>query len=124
MANARGFTLIEVVVALTILLVVMVGLVTMTGKTANIATISERQEAAIQLVNDRIDQIRVDPNYTTLDSLYATTESSFPTLPGISRVTQIIRTTSGSNDYKRITVTVSGTGLSAPIARSVTVAAP
>jgi prepilin-type N-terminal cleavage/methylation domain-containing protein len=43
MANTRGFTLIEVVVALTILLVVMVGLVTMTGKTANIAAVSDRQ---------------------------------------------------------------------------------
>jgi prepilin-type N-terminal cleavage/methylation domain-containing protein len=124
MANARGFTLIEVVVALTILLVVMVGLVTMTGKTSNIAAVSERQEAAIQLVNDRLDQVRVDPNYTTLDSVYTATESSFPTLPGITRVTTVIRTTSGSNDYKRITVTVSGTGLSAPISRTVTVSAP
>jgi prepilin-type N-terminal cleavage/methylation domain-containing protein len=124
MANERGFTLIEVVVALTILLVVMVGLVTMTGKTSNIAAISERQEAAIQLVNDRIDLVRVDPDYAGLDTSYATTESSFPTLPGFQRVTTIIRTTSGSNDYKRITVTVTGPGLSAPVARTVTVAAP
>lgn len=124
MTNQRGFTLIEVVVALTILLVVMVGLITMTGKTANIAAISDRQEAATQLVNDRLDQIRVDPNYTTLDSIYATTESSFPTLPGFTRVTTIIRTTSSSNDFKRITVSVTGPGLSAAVARTVTVAAP
>lgn len=124
MAHERGFTLIEVVVALTILLVVMVGLVTMTGKTSNIAAISDRQEAATQLVNDRLDQIRVDPNYITLDSLYATTESSFPTLPGFTRVTTIIRTTSSNNDFKRITVSVTGPGLSAAVARTVTVAAP
>lgn len=124
MANARGFTLIEVVVALTILLVVMVGLVTMTGKTSNVAALSDRQESAVQLVNDRVDQIRVDPNYRTLDSLYGGTEASFPTLPGVTRVTQVIRTTSSSNDYKRITVTVSGPGLSTPISRTVTVAAP
>lgn len=124
MTNQRGFTLIEVVVALTILLVVMVGLITMTGKTANVAAISDRQEAATQLVNDRLDQIRVDPNYTTLDSTYGTTESSFPTLPGFSRVTTIIRTTSSSNDFKRITVSVTGPGLSAAVARTVTVAAP
>ena len=124
MAKERGFTLIEVIVALAILLVVMVGLVTMTGKTSNIAAVNDRQEAAMQLVNDRIDQVRADPNYRTLDSVYATTESSFPTLPGYSRTTQIVRTTSGSNDYKRITVTVSGPGLSAAIARTVTMAAP
>jgi prepilin-type N-terminal cleavage/methylation domain-containing protein len=124
MAKERGFTLIEVIVALAILLVVMVGLVTMTGKTSHIAAVNDRQEAAMQLVNDRIDQVRADPNYRTLDSVYATTESSFPTLPGYSRTTQIVRTTSGSNDYKRITVTVSGPGLSAAIARTVTMAAP
>jgi prepilin-type N-terminal cleavage/methylation domain-containing protein len=124
MANARGFTLIEVVVALTILLVVMVGLVTMTGKTANIAAISDRQEAAMQLMNDRLDQVRADPAYDSLAARYATTETSFPTLPGLQRVTQIIRFTASSNDFKRITVTMSGGGLSAPIARTVTVAAP
>ena len=96
----------------------------MTGKTSNIAAISDRQEAATQLVNDRLDQIRVDPNYITLDSVYATTESSFPTLPGFTRVTTIIRTTSSNNDFKRITVSVTGPGLSAAVARTVTVAAP
>jgi prepilin-type N-terminal cleavage/methylation domain-containing protein len=124
MASERGFTLIEVVVALTILLVVMIGLVTMTGKTSNIAAVSDRQESAIQLLHDRVDQVRADPNYAKLDSAYAGTESSFPTLPGFTRVTQIIRTTSSSNDYKRITVTVTGPGLSAPVSRTVTVAAP
>jgi hypothetical protein len=42
----------------------------------------------------------------------------------LQRVTQIIRFTASSNDFKRITVTMSGGGLSAPIARTVTVAAP
>jgi hypothetical protein len=38
-------------------------------------------------------------------------------------VTQIIRTTSNGNDYKRITVTVTGPGLSSAVARTVTVGA-
>lgn len=123
MTNKNGFTLIEVLVALTVLLVVMVGFVTMTGKTTNVAATTDRQLAAVQLVGDRIDQIRTDPNYAHLDTVYATTESSFPTLPGFQRVTQIVRTTSNGNDYKRITVTVSGPGLSSAISRTVTVAA-
>jgi prepilin-type N-terminal cleavage/methylation domain-containing protein len=123
MKDERGFTLIEVVVALAILLIVIVGIVTTTGKTTNIAATSDRQEAAIQLVSDRIDQIRTDPNYAGIDTTYAGTESSFPTLPGFTRVTQIVRTTSSGNDYKRITVTVAGPGLSVSVARTVTVGA-
>jgi prepilin-type N-terminal cleavage/methylation domain-containing protein len=124
MADRRGFTLIEVVLALAILLAVMVGLVSMTGRTTHVAATSDRQEAAIQLATDRIEQVRTDPQYAKLDSVYVATEGGFPTLPGFSRTTQIVRTTSGKNDYKRITVTVSGPGLSAPVERTVTVAAP
>lgn len=123
MTDERGFTLIEVVVALAILLIVIVGIVTTTGKTTNIAATSDRQEAAIQLVSDRIDQIRTDPNYGGIDTTYAGTESSFPTLPGFTRVTQIVRTTSSGNDYKRVTVTVAGPGLPVSVARTVTVGA-
>lgn len=124
MADRRGFTLIEVILALSILLVVMVGFVSMTGRTVHVAATSDREQAAIQLATDRIEQVRSDPNYAALDTLYAKTESSFPTLPGFTRTTQIVRTTTGANDYKRITVTVSGPGLAAPVTRTVTVAAP
>ena len=111
MNNERGFTLIEVVIALTILLVVMVGLVTMTGKTTNIAATGDRQEAAVQLASDRIDQVRADPDYTNYETAYGTTETSFPTLPGFSRATLVVRTVSSTQDFKRITVTVSGPGV-------------
>jgi prepilin-type N-terminal cleavage/methylation domain-containing protein len=124
MNRESGFTLIEVVIALTLLLVVMVGLVTMTGRTSNTAALGDRQEAAFQLVADRLDQVRADPDYDGLDTTYGKTESSFPTLPGFTRTTLLVRTTSGLNDYKRVTVTVSGPGVNPAISRSVTVAAP
>ena len=134
--DRRGFTLIEVAIALTLLLVVMVGFVSTTGKTTHTAALSDRQEAAISLVNDRIDVIRSDPNYGGLDSTYSKTETTFPTLPGFQRVTGInqcrIRGNgqgkctglSTDDDYVIVTVTVSGPGLPAPVARSVAVAAP
>jgi type IV pilus modification protein PilV len=126
MTNQRGFTLIEVVVALTILVVVIMGFISMTGQTTKVAATSDRQEAAIQLASDRIDQIRTDPNYAHLDStgLYVGTESSFPTLPGYQRTTTIVQTTSSGNDYKRVTVSVTGPGLTTPVTRTVTVAGP
>ena len=124
MSDRRGFTLIEVVVALAILLVVIVGFVSTTGKATNVVATSDRTEAGIQLASDRIDQIKADPNYTTIDSVYGGTETTFPTLPGFKRVTQIVRTTTGGNDFKRITVTVTGPGITTSVARSATVSAP
>jgi prepilin-type N-terminal cleavage/methylation domain-containing protein len=124
MNNRRGFTLIEVILALTILLVVMMMLANTTGKTVHTAATSANQEAAIQLAMDRVEQVRADPNYAGLDTAYAKTETIFPTLSGFKRVTAITRTTSGNNDFKRITVTVTGPGLLVPVVRTVTVAAP
>jgi prepilin-type N-terminal cleavage/methylation domain-containing protein len=135
MTDRSGFTIIEVVIALTLLSVVMVGFVSMTGKTVHIAATSDRQESAIQLVNDRLDQVRADPNYGALDTTYAKTESSFPTLPGFTRTTVIndCKVTgngqgnckgNGQDDFKEITVTVTGPGISTPVGRTVTVGAP
>lgn len=126
MKQESGFTLIEVVLALTILLIVIVGLVNTTGQTTHVAVTAERTAAAVELVQDKIDRVRVDPDYAGLDTLYGTTETTFPTLPGFKRVTVVERITSSNNDYKRITVTVTGPGLAttAGISRTVTVAAP
>jgi prepilin-type N-terminal cleavage/methylation domain-containing protein len=125
MRTTAGFTLIEVVLALTILLIVMVGLVTTTGKTAHVAVTADRTEAAIELVQDKIDRIRIDPYYGALDSAYTGTESSFPSLPGFTRTTTFVRVTTSGNDYKKFTVTVTGRGLpAAGISRTVTVGAP
>jgi prepilin-type N-terminal cleavage/methylation domain-containing protein len=124
MKTRDGFTLVEVVLSLSILLIVMLGLVTLTGRTIRVSTTSDRDQAAIQLVTDRTDLVRSDPDYLGLDTLYAGTETSFPTLPGFTRVTQITRITASRNDYKKITVTVTGPGLSGPVARTVVVAAP
>ena len=126
MDNRRGFTLIEVILALTILLIVMMMLASTTAKTVHTAATSSSQEAAIELALDRVEQVRADPVYGGLDSTYAKTETGFPTLPGFTRVTSIVRTGGAGqpNDYKKVTVTVTGPGVSPAVVRTVTVAAP
>jgi Tfp pilus assembly protein PilV len=124
MRAPNGFTIIEVILALVILIVVLVGLAQTTGRTVHTVATSDRQEAAVQLVHDRIEFVRADPRYTKLDSLYEGTEGSFATLPGVQRATRIERITTAGNDYRTITVTVTGPGLKAPVSRTVTVGAP
>jgi prepilin-type N-terminal cleavage/methylation domain-containing protein len=127
MTNHRGgFTLVEVILALTILLVVLMMLATSTGKTVHTVATASAQEAAIELAMSRIEQIRADPQYSTIDSIYGATETGFPTLPGYTRVTKVVRVGGVGlpNDYKKITVTVTGPGVTPPVSRSATVAAP
>lgn len=124
MRARRGFSLVEVVVALSILVGVVLALLTLTGRSMHIATIADREQAALQLVTDRTDLILADPRYAALDSLYAGTETSFPTLTGLTRTTTITTVDDSDNNYKKITVRVSGEGLSNPVARTVTRAAP
>lgn len=124
MQPRNGFTLIEVMIALTILSIVLLGLASMTTRTVHVVTTSDREEAAIQLAHDRIEFVRSDPRYLQLDSLYGGLETNFPTLPGVQRNTLVNRVTTSNNDYSRVTVTVTGPGLSNPVSRSITVARP
>lgn len=126
MNNNRGFTLIEVILALTILMVVMVMLAKTTGNTVHTNAVGAQQQAALELAMDRVEQVRSDPAYDSLETRYVATESSFPTLPGFSRVTAIVHTGGAglANDYKKVTVTVTGPGITTAITRTVTVAAP
>lgn len=124
--NRRGFTLVEVMVALVILLIVLMGFSMMTANMIHTVATSDRQEAAVQLSHDRLEQVRLAPNYGTLESLYVATETGFPTLPGFTRQTEIVRTGGQGlpTDFKKVTVTVRGPGLLVPVSRTITVAAP
>jgi len=124
MNRERGFTLIEVILALSILLVVMMMLASTTGRALHTAATTQSQQTAIQLAMDKIDQVRNDPNYVGL-AAYAGTDTTFTGLPGFRRVTTVVQT-GGQNqrdDYKKITVVVTGPGIT-PVSRTVTVAAP
>lgn len=127
MLRSRGFTLIEVMVALVILMVVILGMGKLTATMTHTVTTGGQQQAAVELAEGRVAQIQADPNYPALESLYVATESNFPTLSGVTRQTVILHdtgTASAKHDWKRVTVTVNGPGLLAPVARTITRAAP
>jgi prepilin-type N-terminal cleavage/methylation domain-containing protein len=126
MRGKSGFTLVEVMIALVILMVVVVGFMSASGKLMHTVAVNDRQEAAIRLAYDRLERVRLDPRYTKLESLYVATETSFPTLPGYTRITQmtLVGGPTAPTDHKKVTVTVTGPGLLAPVKRTTTVAAP
>ncbi len=124
MTIKNGFTLVEVMVALVILSIGALGLTASTAQFIHDVVVADVTSAATQLAEDRINMIWTDPDYDGLDSKYGGTESGFATLPGITRATVVSTISIGQAEFKRITVTVDGPGLKAPVARSLAVASP
>lgn len=124
--RTAGFTLVEVVVALVILSVAVLGLGASATRLTTTATGAEQRALALQLVEDRIARVRLDPRYGGLDTLYVGTETNVLGA-GSARATAVVhvqQTTPVPLDYKRISVTVTGPFLQPPISRQIVVAAP
>jgi type IV pilus modification protein PilV len=128
MRNREGFSLVEVVVALVVLAVAVMGAQGMAATMIRTVTTSNAQNTAGQLVEDRIDRIRTDPAYDSLATKYVATESTIPGWSTYSRVTQLTRTqvstSNGTTDYYTVTVTVNGSPLRAPVRRTVVIGSP
>jgi type II secretion system protein I len=119
----RGFTLIELLIAVSMLGIVTLALMSTTGRMIRYVSDDRTQTVAVAAAEARVAQVRQWPTYGTLDSAFAGTEANTP-LPGWTRTTTIVRTTASFNDYRRITVRVTGPGLAAPVSRTITIAAP
>jgi len=124
-----GFTIIEITIAILILTGAVLGIAATTGQMLAPQADAELEFIALQAVEDRLSQIRMDPRYTALDSLYGGTESTLPGLASISRKTTVTRTQAtqtggGVWDYTTIIVVVSGGRLPGLISRKLVVGAP
>jgi prepilin-type N-terminal cleavage/methylation domain-containing protein len=121
----RGFTLIEVMIALTLLAFVALGLSTAVAPLMHTATLSRVRTQANEVAAAQIAQVQTWPTYATLEANFAGTVSNFPE-PGWTRTTTIVRTGGAgqTNDFKRVTVTVTVPSLPSPVVRTITVAAP
>jgi len=120
-----GFTLIEVMMAVTMLGLVMLGLMSTTGRMIRTVADDRSRILAAAAADEQLALVRQWPTYNSLDSAYAGAQTDTP-FPGWTRTTSITRIggVTQINDYKRVTVTVVSPILPAPVSRSITVAAP
>ena len=123
-----GFTIVEILLALLLLSFMVMGFQAATGEIIHYAAQSDREAVAVQLVENRLDLIRLDPDYADLETRYETVEPTLEDYPGLSRATEIVRTyqeqATGVLDYLRVTVTGSGGSLRGPVARTIVIGAP
>jgi prepilin-type N-terminal cleavage/methylation domain-containing protein len=116
-----GMTLIEVIVAMTLLagaLLAMGAFIARYAKTAG--TMALRSEAN-ELVADRIESVKGALKYATIEAVYSGNEALIPNHPGFTRQTLVTHTGGlppSLYDYKTVTVIVNGQALSKPSKKS------
>ncbi len=124
----RGFSLTEVVVAMGILALALLGLALFVSRMAHAASDSRLLGTANELVTNRLEAIKAITNYASIDTT-ARTETSIPGSPsyyGFKRVTLVKHVGGGvsdSVDYRIVTVTVTNPVMSAPVKKTTAIAA-
>ncbi len=127
----RGMSLIEVIFAIIILSTVLLAMAQFGRQFVR----AEGQARWVVLGSDlavaRLELVRAHDDYRTL-SRYAGTETwtsttaqpSMAHAVGFSRTTAVTRDSTATQDQTRVTVTVFGGGLTSPVVKSMTLAAP
>jgi prepilin-type N-terminal cleavage/methylation domain-containing protein len=120
-APRRGISLLEVMVALTILGTALIGMAEYGRQYARKNANSAMLNNALDLASARVERVKAERNYTSMDTL-ATTESSIAGYPGYSRQTQIVQTLSVQYNYKTVTVTVTHPAMPTPVKKTTAIA--
>lgn len=120
-ALRRGISLLEVMVALTILGGALMGMAEYGRRYARANANSTLLNRALDLASARVERVKAERNYTSMDTL-ARTETVVTGYPQFKRVTTITRTLSSQFDYKTVTVTVTHPAMPTPVKKTSAVA--
>ena len=124
MASRRGFTLIEVMMAVVVLATLAVGVARFSAAFSKDLSGSSIRVVAAAVASDRMQLVRADPRYATLVALYnagaGADTTGFPDYPRMRRITNLVRDQTGSPARDRTTVTVRVIDPSMPDTVSVT----
>lgn len=126
-----GFTLIEMAIAMTILSIVLVVIPYAEIRFTRAVSTNRIRNEANAIADAWIARCRSEPNYAALDSTSAGKCRGTVTGLGTYNFTRTTTVTGDAtlsgvadslNNYKRVTVVVTGTALTTPVKRTITVA--
>ena len=120
----RGMSLVEIVVALTILTGAMLGLGQFSVRFTQTMTQTRQSSTALDLAADRLEDVKVAPTYAGIDG-YAGTETAPNGMKGFKRTTIVNRIGGLPNsvvDYRIVTVEVRGPAVIVPVRKTTIIA--
>lgn len=127
----RGFTLIEVMVAMVILSIVLLGLGRFVASFTRAVGTSNVRTTATEVARSRIELARAEPRYDSLVPKYGppsagADSTGFFGYPFMRRRTVVVRDQSGTpaRDFTRVTVVVTDPSLRDTVSLSTVVARP
>ncbi len=116
-----GLSLLEVMVALTILGTALIGMAEYGRRFARTNANAMTQNTALDIATDRLERVKAERNYTTMDTLAGTHTVTVVT-GGVSlaytRTTTIVRTQTPIVDFKTVTVSVTRPTMAAPVKKT------
>ena len=124
----EGFSLVEVIVALGLLTVVLLGLALFVSNMAHTTSESRLLGTASELAANRIETIKGSTNYASIDT-FAVTETSItgsPTYAGFTRQTYVQHVggaITDSVDYRVVTVVVTNPAMAGSVKKTTAIAA-
>jgi prepilin-type N-terminal cleavage/methylation domain-containing protein len=122
----KGMTLIEVMMAVTILAIAALSIAGFMGRFARIVAVSDVKNTANELASQRLEEIKNAPRYSAIDTLYPGTVTLDSPYVGYKRQTLVTHTggdSAATYDYKTVTVLVTNPRLGTPVKRTTIIAA-
>lgn len=121
-APRRGFTLVEVVIALTILVSSMLAMGSFIASfSRNVADDTLRSQA-VELAANRLEQVKSATVYSTIPATFSGTETNIPLYPRTFTRRTTVRRVGGQpadlDDYTVVTVDVTSPVLRAPVRKT------
>ncbi len=115
-----AFTLVEVIVAMALLVTVLTAMGVFSIRYAQAVTESHIRSTASDLATARLEDVKGASQYSAIDG-FAGTEASVPGEPKYTRITMVRRVggrPADFDDYKVVTVEVSGPGLTTRVSET------
>ncbi len=123
MRARKGLTLIETLIALTILTGAMLGMGTFVSKLSHGSGTGYELSMAGDLAVARVEQDKAYPSYASPETKFVGTETGIAGYPGFTRRTYITHTSTSRADYKTVTVVVTAGQLASPMKKTSIIAA-
>lgn len=120
-AVRRGISLLEVMVALTILGTSLIGMAEYGRRFARTNANASMLNSALDLASARVERVKAERNYTSMDTL-ARTETTISGYANFKRVTSITQTLTSQYAYKTVTVTVTHPAMPGAVKKTTAIA--